>query len=497
MIKIKKILFIIPLTFLIVGCSKNVRPTTKTTNSSVTTSTSKTTEKIINRTTRTKTTTENTTTKIYPYDEVTPSKNGYDILWSDEFNGEKLNDSIWHREQRPAGWTNYELQEYVANEENGFVRDGNFVIKGIEYQSGKYTSCKIRNNDSYAFKYGRVEVRAKAPEGFGLWPAIWMMPEEEDLYGQWPKCGEIDIMELTGDNVKKAYGTVHYGEPHTGIQEAFTLTDGSFASDFHDFAIEWEPGRIEWFVDGVSYLVVTDWFSASDEVENEWPAPFNQKFCIQINLAIGGSWPGYPEPNASYMDNAEFYIDYVRVYQKEDGYNENVSKPQKLFRDPDATGNYITDSTFTNPIGEFNSDNTLGWFSHIDDGANASFSTQVINGENVMCINVMDEVGTYNHSIQLLHTVIPFINGKNYKISFDCWASEEATINEVCIDAPNVGWARYWTQSITCTTTKTSYQYSFTMSHTSDNSARLEFNMGNSLKNVTIYITNVRVEMEE
>ena len=262
---------------------------------------------------------------------VTPALEGYNILWSDEFDGDSLNEEIWLREERPIGWTNNELQKYTKDEANGFTRDGKFVIKGIEYESGKYSSCKLRNTQDYAFKYGRIETSAKVPVGKGLWPAIWMMPKDESYYGQWPKCGEIDIMEVLGNEVNKAYSTVHYGEPHGEQQGSLTLSEGSsFADGFHTYAVEWEPGKIEWFIDGQSVLVANDWYSINSAtgVEQDYPAPFNQEFCIQINLAIGGDWPGNPEPNADYIANAEFEIDYVRVYQKE-AYDENVTRPEK------------------------------------------------------------------------------------------------------------------------------------------------------------------------
>ena len=447
--------------------------------------------------TTTKKATTTTAKKTYATDTVTPQKEGYNILWSDEFNGDKLDDAIWDREVRPIGWTNNELQKYVTSEENGFVRDGNFVIKGIEFESGKYTSCKLRNQADHAFKYGRVEVSAKVPTGKGLWPAIWMMPKEESLYGQWPKCGEIDIMEVLGDNVEKAYGTLHWGEPHAEKQGTVTLTDGNtYANGFHEFAIEWEPGKIEWFIDGVSYLTVNDWFTAVDGGEEKpYPAPFNQDFCIQINLAIGGTWPGNPEPNADYIKDAEFEIDYVRVYQKTDGYDENVEKPKKEFRDPDATGNYITDSCFETPISSLDTGMQAAWFSHKEAGAKGVYEYEVIDGVNTLKVTIPEgKAGDLDYSVQIYHTMMPFIKGKTYKISFDYWASEETKINEVCVDAPNANWSRYWAKSLDLTTEKQHFEDTFTMEKKDDNGARFEFNMGNSKSNVTIYLTNIRVE---
>ena len=424
----------------------------------------------------------------------TPKKDGYKILWADEFEGSKLNNKIWLREERPVGWTNEESQEYVKDEKNGFIRDGKFVIKGIENPKGIYTSCKLRNTDKYAFKYGRIETRAKVPEGKGLWPAIWMMPEKESLYGQWPKCGEIDIMEVLGDQTELAYGTVHYGEPHAEKQGTVTLTNGTFASDFHDFAVEWEPGKMEWFIDGQSYLVVTDWFSAENDIEKDWPAPFNQKFCIQMNLAIGGTWPGYPEIGADYMDKAEFEIDYVRVYQKNGGYDENVPKPEKTYRNPDETGNYITDPNFEKDLMTKDTSKGTGWVFHKEkDGANATIE-KLPDGAGLKITIADGDEGIKDYSLQLYHAEMPFMKGKKYKLSFDYWSDQdEFKINEVCIDAPNAGWKRYWKQSLTFTKTKQTLEYILDYDQKDDPGARFEFNLGNASSG-TIYLANVRVE---
>ncbi|HBZ77910.1 MAG TPA: laminarinase, partial [Clostridiales bacterium] len=125
-----------------------------------------------------------------------PAIEGYDLLWNDEFDGEKMDESKWNYEPHEPGWTNNELQEYTSSTDNVFVRDGNLVLKAIKTEKdGKeyYTSGKVTGQNKTDFTYGKVVVSAKVPEGQGLWPAIWMMPKDESHYGQWPKCGEIDI----------------------------------------------------------------------------------------------------------------------------------------------------------------------------------------------------------------------------------------------------------------------------------------------------------------
>ena len=249
----------------------------------------------------------------------TPQLDGYNLLWSDEFDGNTLNEENWNRELRDPGWTNNELQEYTASDDNIFVRDGKLVLKAIKTEKdGKeyYTSGKVNSQNKRDFMYGKVVVSAKVPEGQGLWPAIWMMPQDEQFYGQWPKCGEIDIMEVLGNQVDTAYGTLHYGEPHAEQQGTVVLKDGStFASEFHEYSVEWEPGEFRYYIDGEHYLTINDWFTAvNGEDEKPYPAPFNQPFFVQMNLAVGGNWPGNPDETTDF-DNAEFEIDYVRVYQ--------------------------------------------------------------------------------------------------------------------------------------------------------------------------------------
>ena len=144
----------------------------------------------------------------------TPSElDGYQLLWHDEFDGKTLNEEIWTKELRNPGWTNSELQEYTDSEDNIYVADGNLVLKAVKTQTdaGKdyYTSGKVNSKNKADFMYGKVIVRAKVPEGQGLWPAAWMMPTRESYYGNWPKCGEIDVMEVLGDQTDSGPRTRH------------------------------------------------------------------------------------------------------------------------------------------------------------------------------------------------------------------------------------------------------------------------------------------------
>ena len=239
----------------------------------------------------------------------------------------------------------------------------------------------------------------------------------------------------------------------------------------------------------VIYLVVNDWFTAVEgEDDKPYPAPFNQEFCIQINLAIGGNWPGNPTPGSGYIKNAEFEIDYVRVYQK-DSYDTNVKKPEKTFRDPFEDGNYC--QSFTEPLIRKNSE--VGWKPYTANQGDADF--ELLEGG--ICKITTKDAGTEDYSVQLFHTQMPFKKGKTYSIEFEIWADEARKINEICIDGgDSAGWVRYWAQTdFTVTTTAhKSYSFTYTMTEKSNNAARFEFNMGNTGSTATIYIANVVIK---
>ena len=432
----------------------------------------------------TESSTEETTQEIV---EV-PELDGYNLLWHDEFSGSELDDSIWNREARQPGWTNEELQEYTQKTDNCFTRDGKLVLKAIKTEeNGKpyYTSGKVNSHNKMDFMYGKVVAKAKVPEGKGLWPAIWMMPQDESFYGQWPKCGEIDIMEVLGSDVKTAYGTVHYGEPHAEQQGTVVLENGSFASDFHEYSVEWEPGEMRWYIDNELYLTVNDWFTAEkDQDDKPYPAPFNQEFYVQMNLAVGGTWPGNPDETTNF-DNAEFIIDYVRVYQKPE-YDTNVKKPEKEFRQATEDGNFIYNGDFSDA--EDLTDD-VDWKFLLFEGGIGSAEIK----DNTMIITT-DDQGTVDYSVQLVQPEQPMIKGKKYRVTFDAWSDEERKMI-VCVSAPNAGWIRYLDDTtLTLSTEQTTYTYEFEMTKKDDENGRLGFNMGNKGSTATIYIKNVRLE---
>lgn len=415
-----------------------------------------------------------------------PKLEGYNLLWNDEFDGDTLNEDIWTRELREPGWTNEELQEYTDSDDNIYLEDGKLVLRALKSEDEYYTSGKVNSQNKMDFTYGKVVARAKAPEGQGLWPAIWMMPQDEEHYGQWPKCGEIDIMEVLGNETNVAYTTLHYGEPHAQQQAVKTLSKGSFAEDFHEYSVEWEPGEIRWYIDDEEMLVANDWFSATaDGVEQDYPAPFDQPFFVQMNLAVGGTWPGDPDDTTDF-DNAKFEIDYVRVYQK-DEYDTNVSRPEKEFREANADGNFINNSDFSDESEDLNDD--VDWkFLLAQNGKGAA---KIKDG----MIEITSEAeGDVDYSVQLVHWTIPLYQGKKYKVTYEAMASEERDI-VVAVTAPYVDWIRYYPDTkVTLSTDWKEYSFEFEMKDKDDNEGRLEFNLGARGSIATVDIRNVRFE---
>ncbi|MCR4749550.1 MAG: family 16 glycosylhydrolase, partial [Lachnospiraceae bacterium] len=349
-----------------------------------------------------------------------------------------------------------------------------------------YTSGKVNSQNKKDFLYGKVCIRAKVPEGQGLWPAAWMMPTDEGKYGQWPKCGEIDIMEVLGNDTKTSYATIHYGEPHGQEQGKKELTEGSFSDDFHEYSVEWEPGKMKFFVDFVQILEVRDWFTAVEgEDEKPYPAPFDQTFFVQMNLAVGGDWPGNPDETTDF-DNAEYLIDYVRVYQK-DHYKTDVKKPVIEMREPLEDGNYVRNGDFADESESLEDDQDWKFLL----AQNGKGEAVIKDG----MIEITSEAeGDVDYSVQLVSWNIPIKKGSKYKITFDAKAEEPRNI-VVCVSAPFVNWIRYFPDTELEISDKwETYTYEFEMNDKTDPRGRLEFNLGHRGSTATVDITNVRVE---
>ncbi len=243
---------------------------------------------------------------------------GWQLVWQDEFDGTSIDLSKWGHEVNAQGGGNNELQYYTARSENSFVGGGALTIRALKenYTGAEgtraYTSARMRTLHKGDWKYGRFDIRAKLPRGRGIWPAIWMLPTDW-VYGGWAASGEIDIMELLGHDTKTVHGTLHYGgawPENVNSGKALTLPQGDFANEFHTFRLDWEANEFKWYVDDELYQTQTQWHTKGQP----YPAPFDQRFHLLLNLAVGGNWPG--NPDASTIFPQTMMVDYVRVYRR-------------------------------------------------------------------------------------------------------------------------------------------------------------------------------------
>lgn len=237
-------------------------------------------------------------------------REGWTLVWQDEFAGESLDPANWTFDIGGHGWGNNELQAYTDRPENVRVEDGMLIIeaRAEPFVRRNYTSGRIKTQGLHAWTYGRFEARMQLPYGNGMWPVFWMLGEDIDIAG-WPACGEIDIMEHIGRETNRIHGTVH-GPGYFGSGGVGNYTTvPNLAEEFHVYAVEWEPEEIRWYVNDVQYFRITP-----ESVRGTWV--FDHPFFLLINLAVGGEWPGPPDDTTVFPQFLK--VDYVRVYQRPD-----------------------------------------------------------------------------------------------------------------------------------------------------------------------------------
>jgi beta-glucanase (GH16 family) len=250
------------------------------------------------------------------------AKAAWSLVWADEFNGTSLNTADWNYDIGTGcpdlcGWGNNELQYYRS--QNVAVTGGNLVItaKAESYGGSSFTSGKIHTRGKQSFLYGRMEMRAKLPVGGGMWPAFWMMPQD-DAYGGWAASGELDIME-SANNIDFIGGALHYGgqwPSNTSTSSSTSMGGASYADDFHIYAVEWEPDEIRWYVDDLHFMTRTSSQWYSDGAPGNPRAPFDQAFYIILNAAVGGNYTGCLDAGCITAQLPQQYlVDYVRVYE--------------------------------------------------------------------------------------------------------------------------------------------------------------------------------------
>lgn len=235
------------------------------------------------------------------------------LVWADEFDGDRLDLAKWEPmigdgcSINLCGWGNNELQWYLA--ENAQVSHGTLKITAKKQQAGTrhYTSSRLRTKGKGDWTYGRFEASIKLPRGQGLWPAFWMLPTD-NVFGGWPRSGEIDIMEARGSAPQVVLGTIHFGlafpnNSHSGAE--FELRGADPSGEFHLYALEWQEDEIRWYLDDFLYSSKT----RRDLQGHKWP--FSERFHLLLNLAVGGNFVKELDPSVL---PGLLEVDYVRVY---------------------------------------------------------------------------------------------------------------------------------------------------------------------------------------
>lgn len=271
------------------------------------------------------------------------------LVWADEFESDAIDPARWDFDRNCWGGGNAERQCYTDRSENARVEDGHLIITAhleetegpalpihmrepgapVDMRTQPFSSARLVTRGRAAWRYGRIEVRAELPRGQGVWPAIWMLPEDP-AYGGWAASGEIDIMEAVNLGTPceecesgiedQVLGTLHYGGewPNNAYSGSHVTLDDQ-VTGFHTYAIEWSEAGITWFVDGEAFACQTpeDWYSAGADMDARPSAPFDQPFHLIMNVAIGG---GLPErENLGGVSYEGFpktmQVDFVRVYE--------------------------------------------------------------------------------------------------------------------------------------------------------------------------------------
>ena len=259
---------------------------------------------------------------------------GWELVFDDEFSGNSLDTGTWNYvtgyyindDPGTWGWGNNELEHYTDSERNVYVQNG--VLNLTAYNEPKsfpqdpnryaqYSSGKITTENKFSFKYGRIDFRAKLPSGNGLWPALWLLPND-DTYGTWAASGEIDVMEARGRVPGATSGAIHFGgtwPANTYMDGAYSFSNGErFDTDFHTYSLVWEEDMLKWYVDGELFFFANSdqWYSTAS---NSKRAPFDKEFYIIMNLAVGGWFDNGVVPGEGDIP-ATMQVDYVRVYKE-------------------------------------------------------------------------------------------------------------------------------------------------------------------------------------
>ncbi len=483
------------------------------------------------------------------------TKAGYELVWADEFDGNYgdanvdsetgLNLDYWEAELGDGtiaasnpGWGNAELQCYTGDATNvgvnedldgveggeGFLRiTASYDEDGYKYEtesSKKYTSARLRTTTDtetlFGTTYGYVEARISLPATKGAWPAFWMLPETTDIYGGWPVSGEIDIMESCGafesgaNNL--AAGTLHRGAPAQVFSGSGHVELDSDTTYFHTYAVDWEPGKITWYYDGKKIHEEKNWkgMFSGDVDFLAYDAPFDQPFYILLNLAIDSGRFGGDANKATFQDDINMYVDYVRVYQKTEGYPDSVVRDESTgyaddwadFAGLNLTGEMSESAIAIPESGNMNAvedagnvDNSKWYLGYQSDATDATIEAVSNDSGNWTKIGI-GTAGAQTYSVQLLG-YFDIDPGYVYKVSYDAYAAGGMIDKTIGVSASKGSpfFTKYdgTAHNVTLSAEPVSKTFYVTSSEAYDH-CRLEYNLG-SVGTGDVYIGNVKVEI--
>lgn len=481
---------------------------------------------------------------LYDYADPGMSKDGYTLIWSDEFDGNYdganvdsatgLNLDKWGYQLGDGttdcgnyGWGNNELQAYTSNSKNVAVNEdlnddgtpdgllritASYEKNGYNYASEstkKYTSARLRTTtpgkELFNSTYGYIEGRISLPQTKGAWPAFWMLPESTSIYGGWPVSGEIDILETTGIQEDQTCSTVHWGVPsHVYKGSGYTKLDSAIRY-FHTYAVDWEPGKMTFYYDGEPIYTSSNWVcglsGASDAIG--FDAPFDEPFYMILNLAVDSGQFGGSANKADFQDDINMYVDYVRCFQRTEGYPDSVIKDASNSAHEDWTAyegiNQIADITadnFDNVGGGHDDAAAQGagkWYLSYQSDAAATAETVVGDDGNTWAKVDISKNGSQDYGVQLIGHY-DAKKGYVYRVSYDAYAQGGIVGKQVNCDSKEyAGWSTYGIKAFNLTDTPTHYEYTIEQTEDFDN-CRIEFNIGGQSAG-TVYISNVRVEI--
>ncbi len=448
----------------------------------------------------------------------------YVLVWSDEFNTPGLPDSTkWSYEVGKI--RNQELQYYTKKRlENARIEDTVLILeaKKESYSGADYTSASIISKGIGDWKYGKIEISAKVPTGKGTWPALWMKPTNNE-YGDWPKSGEIDIMEYIGVEPQHLFYTAHFEgtgtSGHSSSGSGATSAIQNPWEKFIKFTLVWTPEKLEWYANDIKFHT----YNKPSDDHRVWP--FNKEFYLIFNLAYGGSWGGYDGVDDSKLPH-KFLIDYVRVYQLQDSngpFSLNIEPTEggtvevspKLDAYPEGTevtltavpeGKNVFKSwrymsranpyTFvmnknTTVVPQFRNEAEMltnnsfdiswtPWTFYVYDNQTASYSASIEDGKFVIDIT-KSPVSDWQLGFQELG--IPMQKGK-YILTFDAVADVQKSLL-ITVSKNYPEWGAIVTKHATISTTENTYEIPIDMPVTDENT-RLYFGIGNFTGKFTI-----------